>query len=311
MGGSGGGGGGRGGYGALPADLEKMVAQARTRERDRLNTVINDYLAELLSVFNGRDAKVTSDRLDHITTALQDVVEVDKILMGGSVAKHTDVDGISDVDALVVIDRVDLADKTPTEVRAALHAELDAQLDRSDVASVRIGSMAVTVVYRDGMEVQLLPALRKGKKVCIGDVDGSEWCVTNPRRFQSALTDSNQKVGGALVPAIKLLKSINSDLPEQKRLKSYHIEALSVDAAKSFSGANVPREMLIHICAHAADRVLKPISDVTGQSRHVDDYLGDANSLQRRVAAQAISGIRRRLEAATSLDEWKRIFGEQ
>ena len=308
MGGSGGGG---DGYRRLPSDLEQMVEQARSRERDRLTTSVNEYLDELLSTFNGRDVDLTAKRLDEIRDVLGDVVDMEQLLLGGSVAKHTDVDGISDIDALVVIDRADLADKTPPEVRAALYAELDAKLDRSEVTSVRAGEMAVTVVYHDGMEVQLLPAVRRGKSVQIGDSSVSTWCTINPRKFHSTLTSANKKLGGALVPAIKLLKSINSDLPEQKRLKSHHIEALAVDAAKKYSGSKVPREVLIHLCAHASKRVLKPVTDVTGQSRNVDDYLGKANSVQRRIAAQALAGIRRRLEAATSLEEWKRIFGGQ
>src|SRR5437870_916771 len=118
--------------------------------------------------------------------------------------------------------------------------------------------MAVAVVYRDGMEVQLLPALRSGSRVLLG-VSGEGWSEINPKKFQTSLTDANQRLGGALVPAIKLLKSVNGDLPSQKQLSGYHIEALAVDAAKTYSGPNVPREVLIHTCKHAAERVLRPI----------------------------------------------------
>jgi len=306
MGGSGGG----GGYRSLRPEVKRLVAQARATEAERLNTQVNDYLAEVLIAFNGRDADLMNKRLDGLSSALDDVVEIDKVLLGGSVAKHTDVDGISDVDALVVLNRADLVGKSPEEVRAAFHAELDAKLDRSEVASVRHGQMAVTVVYKDGMEIQLLPAMLSAKKVVIGDAGGSHWVEIKPKRFQSALTDANKRLGGTLVPAIKLLKSINADLPSQKQVKSYHIEAMAVDAAKGYGGPMVPRAILVHLCQHAADRVLRPITDVTGQSRRVDEYLGDANSAQRRLAAQALAGIGRRLEAASSLDEWKAIFGE-
>lgn len=307
MGGSGGGG---GGYRSLRPDVERLVAEARAREAERLNTQVNEYLAEVLVGFNGRDTDLTNTRLDAMTECLDDVVEVERVLLGGSVAKHTDVDGISDVDALVVLNREDLAGKSPAEVRAAFYAELDARLPRSDVESVRAGRMAITVVYRDGMEIQLLPAMRSGRKVIIGAFGGSGWVEINPKRFQSALTDANQRLGRALVPAIKLLKSINADLPPQKQLKSYHIEALAVDAAKSYKGPQVPREVLVHLCGHAADRLLRPIADITGQSRQADEYLGNPGSMQRRVVAQALAGIRRRLEAASSLDEWKAIFGD-
>lgn len=306
MGGSGGG----GSYRSLRPEVERLVAQAREQETERLNTQVNEYLAEVLATFNGRDADLTNQRLDDLASALDDIVEIEKVLLGGSVAKHTDVDGISDVDALVVLNRDDLVGKSPEEVREAFHAELDAKLNRSEIQSVRHGQMAVTVVYKDGMEVQLLPAMQSGKKVIIGDPSGTRWVEINPKRFQSALTDANRKCGSALVPAIKLLKSINADLPQQKQLKSYHIEAMAVEAAKGYGGPMVPREILIHLCRHAADRVLRPINDVTGQSRRADEYMGDANSTPRRIAAQALGGIRRRLEAASSLQEWKAIFGD-
>jgi hypothetical protein len=307
MGGSGGGGGSS--YRSLPPDVERLVAEARSREVERLNTQINDYLNEVLAVYNGRDADLTNTRLDKLTSVLDDVSEIDRVLLGGSVAKHTDVDGISDIDALVVLNRADLVGKTPAEVRAAFYAELEARLNRNEVKSVKAGGMAITIGYLDGMEVQLLPAMRTGKKVLISDFGGSGWIEINPKRFQAALTEANQKLNNALVPAIKLLKSINADLPPQKQLKSYHIETLAVDAAKNYSGPMVPREVLIHVCKHASYRVLRPIADITGQSRRADEYLGEANSSQRRNAAQALAGIGRRLEAASSVDEWKTIFG--
>jgi len=305
----GGSGGGEGGYRSLRPEIEQLVAQARARESERLNTQINEFLAEVLAGFNGRDVDLTNRRLDSISGILEEIVAVERVLFGGSVAKHTEVDGISDVDALVILDRADLAGSSPAEVRAAFYAELDARLPRSEVESVRAGKMAVTVIFRDGLEIQLLPAMQTGRKVVIGAFDGPGWIEINPKRFQSALTNANKRLGRSLVPAIKLLKSINADLPSQKQMKSYHIEALAVDAAKSYEGPRTPREVLIHLCGHAADRVLHPIADVTGQTRRADEYLGDQGSMQRRILAQALAGIRRRLEAASSLDEWKAIFG--
>lgn len=307
MGGSGGGG---GVFRGMSPDVEKLVAQARATEAERLNSLVNDYLAELLARFNGRDTALVSARLDAIAECLDDVIEIDRVLLGGSVAKHTDVDGISDVDALVILDRDDLKDKSPAEVRAAFYSELDARLPRDQVAEVSVGQMAVTVKYRDGMEIQMLPAMQTRDKVVIGSLGGSDWIEINPKRFQSALTNANTQMGRVLVPAIKLLKSINAELPAQKQLRSYHIEALAVDASKGYAGPKVPREVLIHLCGHASDRVLRPITDITGQSRQADEYLGPGGSNERRLVAQALAGIKRRLEAASSLDEWKAIFGD-
>lgn len=305
-----GGSGGDGRYRSVSPDTARRIEIARKREVARLNAAVNDYLAEILTQFNARDADLTNERLNALAELLDDVSEVDRVLLGGSVAKHTDVDGLSDVDALVVLDRADLKGKGPAALKAAFFAELHDQLPGSEVAEVKEGKMAVTVVYRDGMEVQLLPALRSGQRVLLGVPGTKGWSEVDPKKFQTSLTAANQRLGGALVPAIKLLKSINGDLPTQKQLSGYHLEALAVDAAKSYSGPSVPREVLIHFCKHASERVLKPITDITGQSRQADEYLGAANSAQRRIASQALSGIARRLETATSVDEWKAVFGE-
>lgn len=307
MGGSGGGG---GGYRSVSPDIARRIEAAREREAARLNTAVNEYLTGVLTQFNARDADLMNKRLDAIAEILDDVTDVEHVLLGGSVAKHTDVDGLSDVDALVVLDRAELQGKGPTALKAAFFAELHDQLPRSEVVDVKEGRMAVTVVYKDGMEVQLLPALRSGAKVLLGAPGSKGWSEIAPKKFQAALTGANRRHGGALVPAIKLLKSINGDLPSQKQLSGYHIEALAVDAAKAYSGPKVPREVLIHLCKHASERVLKPITDITGQSRQADEYMGVANSSQRRIASQALSGIARRLETATSVDEWKAVFGE-
>jgi len=306
MGGSGGG----GGYRSVSPDIARRIEIAREREVARLNTAVNDYLSEVLTQYNARDADLTNKRLDALAEVLDDVSEVDHMLLGGSVAKHTDVDGLSDVDSLVVLDRADLKGKGPDALKAAFFAELHDQLPRSEVAEVKEGKMAVTVVYKDGMEVQLLPALRSGQRVLLGVPGAKGWSEVDPKKFHTSLTGANQRLGGALVPAIKLLKSINGDLPTQKQLSGYHLEALAVDAAKSYSGRGVPREVLIHLCKHASKRVLTPITDVSGQSRQADEYMGTANSAQRRIASQALLGIARRLETATSVDEWKAVFDE-
>ncbi len=303
MGGSG------GGSRRTSHDIAKRIEAAREQEIARLSTDVNEYLAELLAKFNARDPALANSRLDAIADVLRDVAEIEAVLLGGSVAKHTAVDGISDVDALVVLNRKDLEGKTPGEVKDAFFAQLCDQLPRSEVADVSKGEMAVTVTYKDGNEIQLLPALRSGTRVLLATPASGTWSEINLKRFQSALTRANEKVGRTLVPAIKLLKAINADLPPQKRLTGYHIEALAVDAARTYSGSNVPREVLIHLCKHAAERVLKPIADPTGQSHCVDDYLGAADGPRRRIAGQALSGIARRLETAGSIGEWKAVFG--
>jgi predicted nucleotidyltransferase len=306
MGGSGG-----GRYsGPSSTTLQQRLEKIRDEERARLDKNIGDYLRKLLVRFNDRDREKIAERLDAIHKLLGQDVEINQLLLGGSVAKHTAVDGLSDVDALVVLDREDLRGKSAQAMLNAFHQTLEDKLPRTDVLSVQKGRLAVTVVYRDKTEIQLLPALRSGQTVSIAAADGKSWNDTRPRVFGQQLTQANQRLGQSLVPAIKLAKALVGSLPEQKQLTGYHIEAMAVDAAKGYRGNKTPKALLLHILRHASTRVLTPIKDATGQSRTVDTYLGKAESVPRRVASQALSGLARRLDAASSLGQWKSVFGE-
>ena len=158
--------------------------------------------------------------------------------------------------------------------------------------------------------LQLLPALRTGNTIFIASPDGKSWQETKPHIFQRALTRANINMNQALVPTIKLLKSINAGLPQQKQLSGYHIETLAVDAVQDYDGLKTPRTLLTHVLGCAAQRVLRPMSDVTRQSPNVDSYLGEANSVPRRNISQTLGGIKRRLETATTLFQWSGVLGE-
>ena len=59
----------------------------------------------------------------------------------------------------------------------------------------------------------------------------------------------------------------------------------------------------------AAERVARPLPDVTGQSANVDDSLGTAGSSGRRVMSREFANIANRMSHANSVDDWKRLFG--
>lgn len=306
MGGSGGG----GGYIPESSDtLQRKIEKARQDEQLRLDADVNQFLQSKLSLYNNRDVAQTQSRLNEIMELLGDEIEIDNLLFGGSVAKHTFVDGLSDVDALVVLDRNDTRGLSADKVLSKFHEILSASLSQRDVASIKKGMLAITVRFKDNSEVQLLPAIRSDKLIKIPDSSGTGWNETNPRIFQQQLTKQNERLNSALVPTIKLVKSLISDLPKQQRLTGYHIETLALDAAKGYQGLMTPKALLSHVLDHAVMRSRTPISDISGQSRNVDDYLGGPNSTQRKLVSQAISGIKRRLDAATSIAQWKAMFG--
>lgn len=302
------GGSGRGYFPVSKPDLERLVQESK-KEADRksLEGDVNRFLREILASCE-RDPSKVQEYLEKIKDVLTDEADMQQFLLGGSVAKHTAVDGLSDIDALVILKKEDLAGKTPQEILRLFERSLKSKLTYDKVEKIEKGKMAVTVTYRDGTEIQLLPAIRIGDKISISNARGDNWKETNPKAFQRALTASNYRLDRSLVPTIKLVKSIISGFPEQKRLTGYHIESLAIEAVKGYRGTKTIQALLKHVFDAGSDIVKSPISDITGQSRVVDLYLGRANSQKRRIVADAFASVARKLSAATSVDQWKTIL---
>ena len=80
---------------------------------------------------------------------------------------------------------------------------------------------------------------------------------------------------------------------------------------KDYQGPLTPKAMLVHYFKESATRVLAPIRDSTGQSVHVDEYLGASSSLERRIVADAFARVERRMRMADNsqnVDDWLRLF---
>lgn len=299
MGGSGG-----SSYGSdfAPAELRRRALQDLEQQDRTLQ--INEVLAEALREFNDRRTEQIRERLDEIRAALGEVaIDLDRLLFGGSVAKHTYVDGLSDVDALVVVN----SDATPGELvrrfRNALAERLGADVE------VTAGRLAVTVKYRDGSEIQLLPAVERGGRTSIASEDGRSWRLIRPHKFAEKLTAVNRANAGGVVPAIKLGKAAMRGLPEHARLSGYHVEAIAVDAFKGYSGRRDPASMLVRLVEHAAHAVQRPTGDITGQSVHIDSHLGPANSSQRAAISAELSAFAARLRSCTAA-EMRRLLDD-
>lgn len=302
-------GGGGGGYSVGPGDMEQLKREVEERtERSMADAEVNDLLVKELIEINFRDADKTAEYLDALVEALGDDVEVEKLLFGGSIAKHTYVNGISDVDSLAMI-RGDLGDLSPADLRQKLTDALNAKLPKGEIADIKQGDMAVTVVYRDGTEIQLLPAREQGGSTEISSADGTRWKAIDPERFARTLTKVNQKQGNAVIPTIKLAKGIIDQLPKEAQLSGYHVEALAVAAFNGYKGPKTPKEMLSHFFSSACEGVKRPIGDTTGQSKNIDESLGVRNSPARQAAANGIGKVASKMKTATSADEWRDLLG--
>lgn len=83
-----------------------------------------------LGNYNGRDTQLVRERLTDLKDALEGTVDgtVDHIF-GGSVAKHTYVDGLSDIDSLIFINDTELQDKTPQAALAHMESSIQDGID--------------------------------------------------------------------------------------------------------------------------------------------------------------------------------------
>ncbi len=308
-----GGGGSSYSYSGLASDeLEKKISDSKDKTKlKQFESEVESEIQDSLSDINSRDSSKTNARLQEINKLLEgDIDGVLNINFGGSIAKHTYVDGMSDVDCLVFLNDSELSDKNPEEVREYFSSLLKKRFPSTEVS---VGSLAVTVKFTD-VEIQLLPALKYASGVKIATADGEKWSnIINPKRFAKKLTDINSKHNNKVVPVIKLAKYIISkNLPEGQRLSGYHIESLAIEIFSNYSGADNPKEMLNHFFNSAPKYINHKISDSTGQSRHIDDYLGENDSVERKMCSNRINRIGQKIRNANiamSLEQWKDIIG--
>lgn len=256
---------------------------------------VSGYLRDLLAEFNNRNTEAVHRHLRTLNDAISSDLDgsID-MFFGGSVKKHTAVDGLSDVDVLMMVNRSSLADASPAEVLTYLEQRIRERLPNTDI---KVGELAVTVTYSDGIQLQVLPALQTATGIRIAD--GESWSrVVRPQVFAQQLTEVNQSCGNQVVPVIKLFKGMQSSLPKEQKISSYHIEALAVEAFQNYDGRRTPKDMLAHLVHYAEKRVMIPIAEATGQSKHVDDKLGEAFSIARERVSAAFARLFQKFEEA-------------
>ncbi len=295
-----------------PEELARLVRNSEDETNIRsFETELSGLLNDLLSAANSRDTDLIRERLDKLKGILSDDLEttIDP-LFGGSVAKHTYVDGMSDIDSLFVLNSRTLHGSRPSELLEAIGASLARGL--GDGTEVSIGKLAITLQYRDGMTIQVLPAFKEGDRLKVPSFRHDGWAGIAPDTFQKALTERNAECGGKLVPTVKLAKAIMGVLPESQRLTGYHVESLAISAFRDYKGPYTTAAMLPVFFEKARELVMSPIRDSSGQSIHVDGYLGAENGSSRAQAGHVLSRIAKRMRNASahmSKDQWSALFG--
>ena len=295
-----------------PSTMKKWLRQIEKETLDRaFEAKVSNEINKLLVDYNDRDTDAISSHIDTIKTAIEKEIDgTINVRFGGSVQKHTYVDGLSDIDSLVFLNNSELMDKTPKEVMEYFRDRLRERLPETQI---KIGKLAVTVKFSDGKEIQLLPAIRSDDGFKISTNKGDSWSKINPQRFTDKLRQTNELNKGKVIPVIKLVKGINSTFPESRQLESYHIESLAIETFKRYSGEKTTKPMLECFFEKAKDLVKSPIRDKSGESVNVDDYLGRKDSEKRKLISVSLGRVSRRMKnanASSSVDEWLDILGQ-
>lgn len=302
------GGGGGGPFRNRPP--ERLTRLVRSQESKEFEAELSQFLGDLLGAANNRDTPLVHERIEAIRGELEDNVEEEfDVIFGGSVAKHTWVDGLSDIDSLLIVNGTKFQGQAPSAILDEMTRILKTKA--LDAKNIWHGQMAVSVEYPDGMIVQLLPAVRLQEGLRIPSAKRDGWATIDPVGFREALSRTNADCGGKLVPTIKLAKAVIGTLPETQRLSGYHIESLAIAAFKNYAGPKTTSAMLPAFFERARELVLNPIKDSTGQSVHVDEDLGDALSESRQKASHILAQLGKRMRNATgasSTEQWKDIF---
>ncbi len=271
---------------------------------------INGCLRDLLRIYNARDTQAVSRHVQVLRDSLElrddDVI---RTLFGGSVSKHTAIDGLSDVDVLVIVNDSSLSGQSPATVIRLMAQRIRQRLPQTSVSS---GDLAVTVSYSDGIEVQVLPAIRTKSGVRIADPKTNSWSdVVYPDRFARKLTQVNQRNDSKVIPTVKLAKGLAAHMisSDKDHISGYHMESLAIEAFRNYQGPYDLKSMFRHFTDFSSRAVIRPITDPTGQSRHVDEYMGEQGSARRRRASDSFRRMQHRFDICKTREEIENLFG--
>ena len=154
---------------------------------------------------------------------------------------------------------------------------------------VRAGNLAVAAEYADGIEIQILPAIRnKRGGIQVTQSGRPAWSdIIHPANFAEQLIAVNTAKSGRMAATIKLAKAIADSHIKRttRKISGYHLECLSIQAFRNYDGDLDPKSMQSHLFAHSIKAIHSPIPDTTGQSRFVDAHIEAPGPHSRRRAS--------------------------
>ncbi len=196
----------------------------------------SQYCETLLVQYNRRNTQAARRHIEGLCNILRrrgnNVVQT---MFGGSVHRGTYVNGLSDIDVLLIVNQSSLVNLPPASAIEYVKRTLESVLYQNPVSS---GNLAVTVGYSDGTQIQILPAIRTASGVRIADPGSTTWSnVVQPERFARKLSEVNYARDGRVVPTIKLAKVIADCFIRRpsRKIKGYHMESLAIEAFRDWS----------------------------------------------------------------------------
>ena len=271
----------------------------------------NRYCEQLLVQYKRRNGKAVTRHLKSVCDILRH--EDDHVVQtkfGGSVQKGTYVTGLSDVDVLLIVNQSSLKNKPPSKVIASVRDTIRQRLPKNPVTA---GKLAVTVSYADKTEIQILPAIRTTDGFRIAHPGSTKWSnVVHPDRFAERLIKVNNARGGRVVPTIKLIKAMADCFikDSSRKISGYHMESLAIDAFTGYEGDLDSRSMLVHFLGHSDESGNDSNQRSTGQTKYVDEYLGQADSGPRKRASRYFGQLRGKVNSCKTRAEFDDLFGE-
>jgi len=282
---------------------------SNTTEIISSKTEINDFVENLI-----KDMQIPKEILEKIKNNIDKIIykfkesgiDVEDISWEGSFSKRTYVEGLSDIDLLVSLGTYSESDfEYKDNSKLALKRLKELICERYPKTDIKVGNMAVTVTFSDGIELQFLPAFKYYNGYIIPDPKTDGWIKTFPNRFKSEFTKLNEMLNGKMKPTIRLIK----DLFDKNgiNLSSYHIEHLALKILRDYKGPCTYSAMLLGFLNGAKVEIGTKLQDISEQSVYVDDYLGGNRSQSRNAYAMKIKSIEQVLEKY-DYDKWVDYF---
>lgn len=192
----------------IQIEIQKILYLIHINEsmQKAVKSEINGFIESILKNVNKRDINTINTHLNTIKKALEKDIEgsID-LYFGGSVKKYTYVNGLSDIDMLVKLNDTSLQNKTPKEVLKYFESRLRERLPNTNIT---VGTLAVTVKFSSGNEIQILPSIKQGSGYKIATADGSKWSnLVKPDKFTEKLTSVNKSNGNRVIPNYKNIKN--------------------------------------------------------------------------------------------------------